>query len=256
LADGTGGSRIFARISTPKAPLFHTQGCAIKGLFILYDRMPFPTDADFGNKSSPFYYPDQASAIRKFLVDHVPAIGPAIYITNGVRVRVKDVIASGFVDFIYFGGNGHGQGSISNVQGWGYGRLVTVEMAEDVLSFENLRYTVNAGPHCLGAKPSAEICAAQPAGVERCRGNFTLLPAIVALSSNNVGLWLGRADGYRLTGSFFFGINTAVRLGFAPGEGTELRNPVTGELASDPAAGTERRWRCSLRRAHGVASHS
>jgi hypothetical protein len=205
----------------------------------LYDEAPFPTDSEFANKSSPFYYPDEASATLHFIADHVPAIGPTFYITNGVRVRIEDVISSGFVDFIYYGGRGHGQGSVRNIQGWGYGRFVTVEMAEDVLSFENLRFIINAGPHCLGAKPSAAICeAGKPdSKSERCRGNFTMLPAIVALQSNSVGLWLGRADGYRLTGSFFFGTNTAVRLGFAPGAGTELRNPVTGILAADPASG-------------------
>ena len=30
---------------------------------------------------------------------------------------------------------------------------------------------------------------------------------------------------------FFFGVNTGIRLGFAAGNGTELRNPVTGALA-------------------------
>ena len=44
----TGGARILARITTPRAPLFAiTEGCGLKGLFILYDRMPFPADADF-----------------------------------------------------------------------------------------------------------------------------------------------------------------------------------------------------------------
>lgn len=50
-----------------------------------------------------------------------------------------------------------------------------------------------------------------------CRGNFTFLPAIIALDSDNVGLWLGRADGYMANELFFFGVNTGIRLGFAPG---------------------------------------
>ena len=65
---------------------------------------------------------------------------------------------------------------------------------------------------------------------------MTILPAIVALDSNNVGLWMGRADGYMANELFFFGVNTAVRLGFAPGNGTEMRNPVTGKLATSRAA--------------------
>jgi hypothetical protein len=50
----TGGSRIFARITTPRAPLFAiSQGCAIKGLYIHYDTMPWPTDAEFADPESP-----------------------------------------------------------------------------------------------------------------------------------------------------------------------------------------------------------
>jgi hypothetical protein len=232
----TGGSRIFARVTKPSHPLFHiTAGCSVKGLYILHDNMPFPSDEDFANKTSPFYYRNHDDAIRNFYADHVPKIGPTIYIEFGIRVFIEDVIAFGFSDFIYYSGKANGQGSVRNVQGWGYGRFITVEQASDVLSFDNLRYIVNAGPHCLGPKPDAAVCN-QPSerNCERCRGSFSLLPAIVALHPNNVGLWLGRCDGYRLTGSFFFGVNTAVRLGFAAGSPfTEMRNPVTGQLAGD-----------------------
>lgn len=232
--NSTGGSRIFARVTKPGHPLFHiTAGCSIKGLYILHDTMPFPTDEEFSIKASPFYYKTQDDAIKNFYADHVPKIGPTIYVEYGIRVFVQDVIAFGFSDFLYYAGRSHGQGSVRNIQGWGYGRFVTVEQASDVLSFDNLRYIVNAGPHCLGPRPSEAVCnQSTERHTERCRGSFTLLPAIVALHPGNVGLWLGRSDGYRLTGAFFFGVNTAVRLGFAPGSPyTALRNPVTGRLA-------------------------
>ena len=228
----TGGSRILARVTTPRAPLLSiTQGCGVKGLYIIYDRMPYPTDAEFVTPGSPFYYPTFQAARENFRRDHVPAVGPAIFIKNGVRVHVENVIASGYVDFIYFSGAGHGQSSVTSVQGWGYGRFVTVEQASDVLSFSNWRYSVNAGPNPLGQRPPAHACEVQHPQPAVCRGNFTTLPAIVALDSDNVGLWLGRADGYMATDLFFFGVGTAIRLGFAPGNGTALRNPVTGELA-------------------------
>lgn len=55
----TGGARILARMAASRAALFHiTQGCAVAGLLILYDRMPFPTDAEFTNPGSRFYYPN------------------------------------------------------------------------------------------------------------------------------------------------------------------------------------------------------
>lgn len=58
--------------------------------------------------------------------------------------------------------------------GWGYGAFVTVEQAQDVMSFHTLRYIVNAGPRVLGPEP-ATGCQQNPS-VERCRGNFTWAP--------------------------------------------------------------------------------
>lgn len=107
---------------------------------------------------------------------------------------VTDVIGAGFVDFIYFAGGGHGQSTIRNAHGWGYGRFVSVEQAEDVMSFQNLRFIINAAGRVLGPRPGPGVCGpgASGAGTERCRGNFTVLPALVALNPGNVGLWLGR----------------------------------------------------------------
>ena len=232
----TGGSRILARITAPGAPLFTiTQGCGVKGLMIFYDRMPSPSDEQFRDPDSVYYYPSFEAARAGFRKDHVPAIGPTIYVTNGVRVHIEFVIASGFVDGIYFA-QGGGQSSVSNVQGYGFGALVTVEQAADVFSFRNIRYSVNAGPNPLGQEPPQQACEVQHPRPRVCQGNFTILPAIVALDSSNVGIWLGRADGYMANELFFFGVNTGIRLGFAPGNRTQLRNPVTGQLAGDPSS--------------------
>jgi hypothetical protein len=38
------------------------------------------------------------------------------------------------------------------------GRLITVEMAADVLSFRNIRYTPNAGPNGLGDRYAGTPC--------------------------------------------------------------------------------------------------
>lgn len=232
----TGGSRILARITAPGAPLFTiTQGCGVKGLMIFYDRMPSPSDEQFRDPDSVYYYPSFEAARAGFRKDHVPAIGPTIYVTHGVRVHIEFVIASGFVDGIYFA-QGGGQSSVSNVQGYGFGALVTVEQAADVFSFRNIRYSVNAGPNPLGQEPPQQACEVQHPRPRVCQGNFTILPAIVALDSSNVGIWLGRADGYMANELFFFGVNTGIRLGFAPGNRTQLRNPVTGQLAGDPSS--------------------
>ena len=226
----TGGSRILARPATSSlnatagtgAPLFHLlgTGCSVRGLMVLYDRVPFPTDAEMER-----LYPTFEAARRGFVADHVPPFGPTFYITAGVRVQITDVIGAGFRHLIYFAGRGHGMSHIRRVQGWGWDTLVTVVEAQDVLTFEQLRFTINSGPWCLGARPAA--CDHEAEGIERCRGNFTVLPAVVALRPSNVMLWMGRADGYVARDLFGFGVHTALRLGSAPGE-YQLRDPVTG----------------------------
>ena len=92
-----------------------TQGCGVKGLYIHYDKVPWPTDAQFADTASPYHYPSFAAARAGFRRDHVPAVGPAIYVTRGVRVRIEFVVASRYADFVYFA-PGAGQSSVSDVQ--------------------------------------------------------------------------------------------------------------------------------------------
>lgn len=57
----TGGSIVLARPASMREPLFHiTWGVTLRGMHILYDTMPYPSNADFANKSSRFYYPSYA----------------------------------------------------------------------------------------------------------------------------------------------------------------------------------------------------
>eukprot|EP00756_Hemistasia_phaeocysticola_P046392 Hpha_TRINITY_DN20168_c0_g1::TRINITY_DN20168_c0_g1_i1::g.82494::m.82494 len=64
------------------------------------------------------------------------------------------------------------------------------------MSFTELHYTVNAGPHHIGS-------------------GYTWAPGIIASHPNNVALWMGRADGFVARELFFFGVNTGIRYGYA-----------------------------------------
>ena len=210
-----------------------------RGLNIIYDTMPFPTDAEFADPASKFHIragTNTSVASAAFYRDHVPRVGPTFYCVAATRVVIEDVVGSRFRDFIYFAPGG-GQSHVRRVHGWGYGRFVTVEAAEDVFSFDTLRFIVNAGPDGFGDAPPAAACAGQKPEPHACLGNYTVLPALVAVSDGNVGLWLGRCDGYVASDLFMFGVNTAVRLGYAPGRNA-LRNPVTGALATGRKPGT------------------
>jgi hypothetical protein len=145
--------------------------------------------------AGPYGYGSFEEARRRFVAEHVPPAGPAIYVTSGVRVEIADVVGSGWTWLVYFGGGGHGMSHVRRVQGWGFNSLVTLEAAADVMTFDQLRYTPNSGPYCLGARPAS--CDREPPSnsTTRCRGNFTAVPAIVALRPTNALLWMGRADG-------------------------------------------------------------
>ncbi len=224
--NNTGGSRILARPSADLKPLFQiTALCTIRGLFIDYDRMPYPTDAEFTDPSSPFYYSSFEKARKMFFDDHLPKIGPTIYVVSGTRFIVEDVIASGFRDFIYC--KSGGQSHIRRVHGWGYGTFIAVESAHDVMSFQGVHFIVNAGPRCVGPlDPSAAQSCAKSPSQERCRGNFTWIPGIVASNPNNVGIWMGRSDGYVTRDAFFFGLNTAMRFGYS--QSVPMVDPTKG----------------------------
>jgi hypothetical protein len=63
---------------------------------------------------------------------------------------IEDIAASKFRDLIYMTPGG-GQNHLRRIHGWGFGRFITVSIAEDVNSFDTLRYIINAG---YGALPS------------------------------------------------------------------------------------------------------
>ena len=67
----TGSARIFARPAANTynqetgagMPLFVVRsGCTVRGLLIMYDRMPFPTDAEFTDTASPWIFKSKVKA--------------------------------------------------------------------------------------------------------------------------------------------------------------------------------------------------
>ena len=96
---------------------------------------------------------------------HVPPIGPTFYVTQGTRVVIEDILASRYRDFLYFAAGG-GQSHVRRIHGWGYGRYITVENMEDVISFDTIRYVHPSVWFPYVLKPSALIHAAS------LQGNF------------------------------------------------------------------------------------
>ncbi|MHB1462129.1 MAG: glycosyl hydrolase family 28-related protein [Armatimonadota bacterium] len=196
------GSRIFARpridqyAGKQKQPLFLLQaGVTVKGLVIMYDQQPFPSDEEFQDKNSKFYYPSFEAAQRGYIKDHVKPYGPTFY-TESANVVIEDIACDRYNDF-YFqveGGkciadriylNGYGRGFVM-------GRCFDVNRIMHVHGVPNVNY-INPGK--MGDK------------------TYSWIFGIITTSPNNVGIQLAQADGYTLDDVTFFGIHTGIQIG-------------------------------------------
>lgn len=99
-----------------------------------------------------------------FYTDHVPLIGPTIYVVDDAQFVVEDISAAMFRDFLYC--KRCGQSHVTRVRGFGYGAMIAVEWNNDVISFTEVHYHVNTSPYIVGHGWGTP--------------NFTWAPAIIA----------------------------------------------------------------------------
>ncbi|MFQ5810107.1 MAG: glycosyl hydrolase family 28-related protein, partial [Armatimonadota bacterium] len=216
------GAAIFARPTASqyegrqKSPLFQlSPGCTLKGLWIMYDQQPMPADEDFQDPGSPYYYESFDEAKSRFTQDHVKPYGPTVYCAYGPNIVIEDIICDRYYDFAYM--DRVGKCHFNRITLHGYKRAFVFEVSRDVIHMDNIAYVPNVGPQA-------------PGGPHRGR-HYSWVYGIIASQPDNVGIHLGSADGYSLSDIFFFGIHTALRLGYSPDY--PLFDPVAGESAPD-----------------------
>ena len=96
------GAKIFARQKTMNRPLFQMDlGSTVRGFYILYDEQPVPSDEEFQDPQSPYYYASFEEARKNFIKDHVKAYGPTFYLPWGNNCVIEDIIADGYYDFFF-----------------------------------------------------------------------------------------------------------------------------------------------------------
>jgi hypothetical protein len=215
------GVKIFARPAPDQyegptqRPLFRLEpGCAVRGLWILYDEQPLPSDEEFQDPGSPFYYPDFETARRRFIPDHVKPYGPTFYGEAAVNTVIEDIICDRCVDFVYF--RTAGKCHFNRLTCHGYRRGFALEEARDVLHLTNFEWVPNGGPM-------------SPGGPRFDERTYSWAYGVIVSQPDNVGIHLGAVDGYSFHDVTCFGVHTGLRLGYS--EDFPLYNPVRGENA-------------------------
>lgn len=198
------GSKIYARpkpsqyVLAQKSPLFHMDGgSTVRGLWIIYDEQPWPTDAEFRDPSSPYYYKTFQEARENFIKDHVKPYGPTFYTPTGVNVVIEDIVCDRFYDFFFQAGGG--KSFINRVYLYGYKRGFVYKECFDINRLSNVHFVPNCGPASPG-----------PVGDGK---TYSWIYGIVVSQEDNIGIQIGRSDGYTFHDVFFFGVHTALRLG-------------------------------------------
>jgi hypothetical protein len=222
------GPKIFARPAADqyegpqKQPLFWLRpGCTMRGLWIMYDRQPMPTDEEFQDKNSPYYYPSFEAARANFVKDHVKPYGPTFYSDMATNITIEDITCDRYYDFLYYvqAGKCH----LDRLSMFGYRKAFTLQWTPDVVHMNNMELVPNGGPTSPGGPFDGK--------------SYTWAYGAILSQPDNVGIHFGTVDGYSFQDVTFFAIHTAVRFGYS--KEYPMVNPVTGEAAPDqkPGAG-------------------
>jgi hypothetical protein len=222
------GSKILARpaadqFSGPcRKPLFEMPGgSTVRGLWIFYDRQPWPSDEEFADPGSRFHYASYPQARERFLRDHVKPYGPTFYVT-GPNVVIEDIVCDRYYDF--FVQARMAKTFVDRISLYGYRTGFAYLECLDVNRLSRIHLVPNVGPACPG-----KVAAGR---------TYTWIYGIVASNPDNVGVHVGRSDGYVFRDLMFFGVHTAMRLGAS--KQYPVRDPVAGVDAYEDAGRNER----------------
>lgn len=193
-----------------KAPLFLLQGGnTLRGLYILYDEQPWPSDAEFDDPASPYHYDSLDELTERFIPEHVAPVGPTIEVQAGVAsTTIEDITCGRYRDFFYT--RAGGKIVISRCYLFGYGRAFAIREAKDVVRISEIHIV----PNVEG-----------PISWQHAR-----LHAAITASPANAAFDFGSVDGYSIADVAVFLTHTGFRLGAS--EAQPFLDPVTGETVS------------------------
>jgi len=190
-----------------RRPLFTLEGGnTLRGLYILYDRQPWPSDAEFADPRSLYHYESGEETIRRFLREHVAPVGPTVMVRPGVAsTTVEDVTCGRYRDFFYAPAGG--KIAINRIYLYGYGRAFALREGRDTIRISQVHLV-----------PNVE---------EPISWQHATLQAAITADPGNIAFDLGSVDGYSISDATIFLVHTGVKLGAS--EAAPFLDPVTGE---------------------------
>jgi len=195
-----------------KAPLFELAGGnTVRGLYILYDEQPWPSDREFDDPGSPYHYATDEQRRTRFLADHARPYGPTFTIRPGsASSTIEDITCARYWDFFVL--TGGGKVFLQRCYLFGYKRAVAMREAKDTVRIE--------GIHIV---PNVEA----PISWEHAK-----LHEIITRCEDNIAFDFGSVDGYSINDVVVFLAHTGMRLGSSKAH--PFRDPLTGEETVHP----------------------
>ncbi|MGQ9730619.1 MAG: hypothetical protein ACUVX8_05025 [Candidatus Zipacnadales bacterium] len=181
-------------------------GNTIRGLYILYDQQPWPSDQEFEDPNSPYHYNNLEELIARFINEHVTLCGPTIYVQPGVAsTTIEDITCGRYYDFFYTPAGG--KILINRCYLYGYGRAFALREAKDVVRISEIHIV-----------PNVE---------EPISWQHTKLQAAITSHPDSLAFDFGSVDGYSVTDVAVFLVHTGFKLGATPER--PFRDPITDE---------------------------
>lgn len=189
-----------------KRPLIELYGGnTVRGLYILYDRQPWPSDQEFADPASPYHYATEAALIARFVPEHAKPYGPTIAIREGVAsTTIEDITCGRYWDF--FAVTGAGKVFIQRCYLFGFKRAFALREAKDTVRIR--------GIHIV---PNVE----EPISWQHAK-----LHAAITAHDDNIAFDFGSVDGYSIDDVVVFLAHTGMRLGTSKEH--PFRDPLTG----------------------------
>lgn len=189
-----------------KRPLLHLSGGnTLRGLYILYDRQPWPSDDEI-RASGYAGFGDEGAFIARFVPERVDPYGPTIVIQPGtVSSTIEDITCARYYDFMYLPAGG--KVVVSRCYLYGYKRGFACREARDTIRLSEVHLV-----------PNVE---------ESISWQHSLIHAAICAHPDSVAFDFASVDGYSVSDVTVFLVHTGFRLG-----ATDLSpfvDPITGE---------------------------
>jgi len=204
------GAKILARPSELRKPLFELQGgVTVRGLWILYDKQPWPTDEEFQTKFGYATFAKARDPKDGFFAKYVKPFGPTFYVTMGESTCIEDIRADRYYDFFYL--KAGARASVNRIILYGYKRAFVIEQGYDVNRLSNILIVPLSpiGKVCF----EDEVVDGKPTGKCRDERLYSWICGVIVSQEDNIGVQIGCSDGYTLSNLYFYAVHTGFRLG-------------------------------------------